>query len=73
MDSGEVAHLWRTGHPSPDPAAHRAHMPMQEALAVPTEQRFAQLEAVQQQARTEELQRSQQQPLQAQATPLRSM
>ncbi|WP_193312703.1 hypothetical protein [Xanthomonas sp. LMG 12460] len=48
-------------------------MPMQEALAVPTEQRFAQLEAVQQQARTEELQRSQQQPLQAQATPLRSM
>ncbi|WP_420009117.1 XVIPCD domain-containing protein [Xanthomonas sacchari] len=74
LGSGEVVHLWRTGHPSPDPAAHRARMPMQQALAVPAEQRFAQLEAVQQQARTEELQRSQQQDtVQAQATPARSM
>ena len=74
LGSGEVVHLWRTGHPSPDPAAHRAHMPMQEALAVPAEQRFAQLEVVQQQARVEELQRSQQQEtVQAQSAPVRSM
>ncbi|QNH17838.1 hypothetical protein HEP74_02994 [Xanthomonas sp. SS] len=74
LGSGEVVHLWRTGHPSPDPAAHRAHMPMQEALAVPAEQRFAQLDVVQQQARSEELQRSQQQEtVQAQSAPVRSM
>jgi len=74
LGSGEVVHLWRTGHPSPDPAAHRAHMPMQEALAVPAEQRFAQLDVVQQQSRTEELQRSQQQEtVQAQSAPVRSM
>lgn len=74
LGSGEVVHLWRTGHPSPDPAAHRAHMPMQEALAVPAEQRFAQLDVVQQQTRAEELQRSQQQEtVQAQSAPVRSM
>lgn len=74
LGSGEVVHLWRTGHSSPDPAAHRAHMPMQDALAVPAEQRFAQLDVVQQQARTEELQRSQQQEtVQAQSAPGRSM
>ncbi|MDQ1094202.1 hypothetical protein QE400_003615 [Xanthomonas sacchari] len=74
LGSGEVVHLWRTGHSSPDPAAHRAHMPMQDALAIPAEQRFAQLDVVQQQARTEELQRSQQQEtLQAQSAPVRSM
>ncbi|MBB5876685.1 XVIPCD domain-containing protein [Xanthomonas sp. 3498] len=74
LGSGEVVHLWRIGHPSPDPAAHRAHMPMQEALAVPAEQRFAQLEAAQQQVRSDELQRSQQhETVQTQATPARSM
>ncbi|MXV05547.1 MULTISPECIES: XVIPCD domain-containing protein [unclassified Xanthomonas] len=74
LGSGEVVHLWRIGHPSPDPAAHRAHMPMQEALAVPAEQRFAQLEAAQQQVRSDELQRSQQHDtVQTQATPARSM
>ncbi|UKE72258.1 XVIPCD domain-containing protein [Xanthomonas graminis] len=70
---GEVVHIWRTGHPSPDPAAHRAHMPMQEALAVPAEQRFVQLDVVQQ-ARAEEVQRSQQQEtVQAQSAPVRSI
>lgn len=74
LGSGEVVHLWCAGHPSPDPAAHRAHMPMQEALAVPAEQRFAQLDLMHRQARTEELQRShQQEAVQTQSAPLRSM
>ncbi|WP_369938892.1 XVIPCD domain-containing protein [Xanthomonas medicagonis] len=74
FNGGELVHIWRTGHPSPDPAAHRAHMSMQEALAMPAEQRFAQFDVVQQQVRAEELQRSQQQEaVRTQSAPMRSM
>jgi len=50
-------------------------MPMQKALAMPAEQRFAQLDAVQQQAKTEELRPSQQhETVQLQSAPIvRSM
>ncbi|MEA9792139.1 XVIPCD domain-containing protein [Xanthomonas campestris] len=60
LGSGEVLHMWRASNASPDPAANRAHMPTQEALSVPAEQRLTQVEALQQ-AKAEEIQRSQQQ------------
>ncbi|MCE4364202.1 XVIPCD domain-containing protein [Xanthomonas hortorum] len=60
MAGGEVLHMWREGHQSPDPAAHRAHMTTHEALSAPADQRFAQVE-IAQQAKAEEITRSQQQ------------
>lgn len=47
-NGGQLLHIWRCGHPSPDPAAHRAHMPMQDALSMPADQRLAQVQDVQQ-------------------------
>ncbi|MCC5069244.1 hypothetical protein LLE67_15590 [Xanthomonas campestris] len=60
LGSGEVLHMWRASDASPDPAANRAHMPTQEALSVPAEQRLTQVETLQQ-AKAEEIQRNQQQ------------
>ncbi|HDS1039017.1 TPA: hypothetical protein QDZ42_002411 [Stenotrophomonas maltophilia] len=48
MNGGQLLHIWRCGHPSPDPAAHRAYMPMQDALSMPADQRLAQVQDVQQ-------------------------
>lgn len=73
LGGGEVLHMWRADHVSPDPAANRVHMTTQEALSVPAEQRFTQVEAAQQ-VKAEEIQRSQQQEVtQTQSTPGRSL
>ncbi|MFZ5663502.1 MAG: XVIPCD domain-containing protein [Pseudomonadota bacterium] len=44
--AGEIVHLWRDRPTaSRDPAANRAHMSTREALAMPAEERYRQLEA----------------------------
>lgn len=73
MAGGEVLHMWREGHQSPDPAAHRAHMPTQEALSVPADQRMAQVEVIQQTKAQEAIQAQQQENVQTQSTQARSM
>ncbi|WP_434990791.1 XVIPCD domain-containing protein [Xanthomonas melonis] len=73
LAGGEVLHVWREGHASPDPAAHRAHMPTQEALSVSADQRMKQVELAQQ-AKAEEVAHSQQQEMtQTQSGQTRSM
>ncbi|MBB4734035.1 XVIPCD domain-containing protein [Xanthomonas arboricola] len=73
MAGGEILHMWREGHQSPDPAAHRAHMPTQEALSVPVDQRMAQVEVVQQTKGQEVMQAQQQDRIQTQSTQARSI
>ncbi|WP_313139319.1 XVIPCD domain-containing protein [Stenotrophomonas sp.] len=70
---GEFVHIWRCGHPSPDPASNRAHMPMQEALSMSAEQRLAQLDALQQ-TKAEQIGSRQQQDVElVESGPARSM
>jgi len=57
MNGGQFLHLWRCGHPSPDPAAHRASMTMQDALSLPADQRLAQVQDMQQ-TKAEDIQAS---------------
>ncbi len=73
LAGGEILHMWREGHHSPDPAAHRAHMTTQEALAVPADQRLAQMEVMQQTKAQEIMQAQQQETMQTQSTQARSM
>ncbi|WP_238979677.1 XVIPCD domain-containing protein [Xanthomonas phaseoli] len=75
LAGGEIMHIWREGHHSPDPAAHRAHMTTQEALSVPADQRLAQVEVeVMQQTKAQEIMQTQQQEtMQTQSTQARSM
>ncbi|MEA0788123.1 hypothetical protein QYY82_19610, partial [Xanthomonas campestris pv. campestris] len=73
MAGGEILHMWREGHQSPDPAAHRTHMTTQEALSVPPDQRMAQAELARQ-AKAEEITISQQKEIvQTQSAQLRSL
>lgn len=73
LAGGEILHMWREGHHSPDPAAHRAHMTTQEALAIPADQRLVQVAAMQQ-AKGQEVANSQQQEfIQVQSVQVRSM
>jgi hypothetical protein len=45
--AGEIVHLWRDRPTaSPDPAANRTHMSTREALAMPAEERYRQLEVL---------------------------
>ncbi len=46
LGSGQLVHLSRVGHPNPDPAAHRTHMPMDQALATPVEDSYRKLDTV---------------------------
>ncbi len=73
LAGGEILHMWREGHHSPDPAAHRAHMTTQEALAIPADQRLAQMEVMQQTKAQEIMQAQQQETMQTQSTQARSM
>ncbi|MCC4633193.1 XVIPCD domain-containing protein [Xanthomonas dyei] len=68
LAGGEILHMWREGHQSPDPAAHRAHMTTQEALSVPADQRLAQAEVMQQAKAQEAIHAQQQQAVQPQSS-----
>lgn len=47
--AGEILHVFRQGpHASPDPAANRTHMPTAEALSKPAEERYREVEAINQ-------------------------
>ncbi|UJB17269.1 MULTISPECIES: zeta toxin family protein [Lysobacter] len=60
LAAGEMVHVYRVGHPSPDPAAHHASMKTADALSVPVEARYQQVEATRI-AQAEQVQREQQQ------------
>ncbi|MBT2746584.1 MULTISPECIES: zeta toxin family protein [unclassified Lysobacter] len=60
LAAGERVHVYRVGHPSPDPAAHQASMKTADALSVPVEARYQQVEATRI-AQAEQAQREQQQ------------
>ncbi|QWP75791.1 zeta toxin family protein [Lysobacter sp. K5869] len=60
VGAGEIVHVYRVGHPSPDPAAHHASMKTAEAVSVPVEDRYRQVEATRL-AQAETTQREQQQ------------
>lgn len=60
LAAGEMVHVYRVGHPSPDPAAHHASMKTAEAVSVPVEDRYRQVEATRI-AQAETAQREQQQ------------
>lgn len=73
VTGGELVHIWRCGHSSPDPASNRAHLPMHEALSMSAEQRLSQLPPPQQ-AKEEEIGRRQQQDVAlVESSPARSM
>lgn len=70
---GQIIHIWRCGHSSPDPASNRAHMPMHEALSISAEQRLTQLDSPQY-AKAEEIGGRQQQDVAfVESGPARSM
>lgn len=56
---GEVVHVYRVGHASPDPAAHHAHMTTADALSMPADERYRQVESIRQ-SQNAEAQRQQQ-------------
>ncbi|MGO4778990.1 XVIPCD domain-containing protein, partial [Lysobacter sp. 2RAB21] len=56
---GEVVHVYRVGHASPDPAAHHAHMTTADALSMPADERYRQVGAIRQ-SQNAEAQRQQQ-------------
>ena len=60
LAAGEMVHVYRVGHPSPDPTAHHASMKTADALSVPVEARYQQVEATRI-AQAEQVQREQQQ------------
>ncbi|SDY89602.1 Predicted ABC-type ATPase [Lysobacter sp. yr284] len=60
LAAGEVVHVYRVGHPSPDPAAHHASMKTADAVSVPVEERYQQIETTRL-AQAETAQRDQQQ------------
>ena len=72
MQSGALVHVYRLGHPDPNPAAHREHVVTAEALVRPPEDSHQMLDSVRQrQVETE--QRTQQtsiEPVNAQQTGL---
>ncbi|ALN94084.1 XVIPCD domain-containing protein [Lysobacter gummosus] len=48
LAAGEVVHVYRVGHSSPDPAAHQAHMSTAEAVSMPAEERYRQTDSIRQ-------------------------
>ncbi|WP_226470427.1 zeta toxin family protein [Luteimonas panaciterrae] len=60
LAGGQIVHLYRVGGSSPDPAANRASMPTAEALSVPAEDRYQQVENIRKtQSETAEQERQQ--------------
>ncbi|MBT2745785.1 MULTISPECIES: XVIPCD domain-containing protein [unclassified Lysobacter] len=59
LAAGEVVHVHRVGHASPDQAAHHAHMTTADALSMPADERYRQVESIRQ-SQNAEAQRQQQ-------------
>ncbi|MGO1073348.1 XVIPCD domain-containing protein [Lysobacter sp. CA199] len=59
LAAGEMVHVYRVGHPNPDPAANVASMKTADALSVPVEDRFQQV-ATTRLAQNDQTQREQQ-------------
>lgn len=65
LASGETVHVYRVGHANPDPAAHLASMKTADALSIPVEDRYRQVETTRL-AQSEQAQREQQEQVRSQ-------